>query len=240
MSATRLPSGSVSAFDYSQYAFLTGGQPHTRLVLVRHGQQVPGRPGGPFGDVLDPPLSEVGDRQVASVAERLAREPVDAVYSSALQRAHRTATAIGKRHGAQPVVMADLREVEVFRDIPPEQSPERFLGRTLLAGVRERMMFEKRWDVYPYSESSHDFRKRVVNAIEGIAASHEGERVVVACHGGVINAYLAHHLGIPFDMWFRPAHTAVNVVLAGQHGVRAVVSLGDTHHLDATPGLLTY
>jgi 2,3-bisphosphoglycerate-dependent phosphoglycerate mutase len=134
----------------------------------------------------------------------------------------------------------DLREIEVFRDVPPHASIEEFLDPQLLLGVRERMMVERRWDVYPYSESSTEFRKRVVNAIEGIAASHEGARVVVACHGGVINAYLAHHLGIDRDMFFRPAHTAVNVVLAGHHGIRAVRSLGDVHHLDGEAELLTW
>ena len=102
------------------------------------------------------------------------------------------------------------------------------------------MVTEKSWDVYPYSESSFDFRKRTVNAIEAIVASNEGRRVVVACHGGVINAYVAHHLGIREDMFFRPAHTAVNVVFAGHHGVRALQTLGDVHHLDGHPDLVSY
>ena len=72
--------------------------------------------------------------------------------------------------------------------------------------------------MYPYSESSFDFRKRTVNAIEAILATHEGHRVVIACHGGVINAYLAHLLKLDEDMFFHPAHTAVNVVLAAPDG----------------------
>jgi broad specificity phosphatase PhoE len=95
------------------------------------------------------------------------------------------------------------------------------------------MMCEKSWDVYPCSEPSRDFRKRVVNTIEGIAAAHDGQRVVIVCHGGVINAYLAHHLGIGYDMFFRPQHASINVVLAGHHGIRAPRTLGDTHHLRA-------
>jgi hypothetical protein len=65
--------------------------------------------------------------------------------------------------------------------------------------------------------------------------------VVIACHGGVINAYVAHHLGIREDMFFRPGHTAVNVVAAG-HGVRALRSLNDLHHLSVPGeyGLTTY
>jgi probable phosphoglycerate mutase len=234
-------SGSVSTvFDYSEYAFLTGEQVVAELVLVRHAHQRPGRPGGPFGEVVDPPLSEVGERQAHALGRRLSDERVDAVYTSNLERARATAAAVAGHHDLQPVTVPDLREVEVFRDIPAHASIEEFLDARLLLGVRERMLFERRWDVYPYSESSADFRRRAVNAIEGIAATHEGHRVVVACHGGVINVYLAHHLGIDEDMFFRPAHTAVNVVVAGHHGVRAVRMLGDVHHLDAEPELVTY
>ncbi len=87
----------------------------------------------------------------------------------------------------------------------------------------------------PYSESSFEFRKRTVNAVEAILAENEGGRVVVACHGGVINAYVAHIIGVGFDMFFRPAHTLVSVVAAG-HGVRALHSLNDVHHLQTPEG----
>lgn len=221
-----------SVFDYGWYAFLTEAEPATELVLLRHGQQTHLSTGTDrFGDAIDPVLSPLGERQADLVGRRLSGERVDAVYSSELRRAYATAQQVGRHHGLEPVRISDLREVEVFRDIPPDQSVEEVLGRSLLLGVRERMMTEKRWDVYPFSESSAAFRKRAVNAIEGIAAMHEGERVVISCHGGVINAYLAHHLGIGCDMFFRPAHTAVNVMRVGHHGVRAVQSLGDVHHL---------
>jgi len=228
-------------FDYGSYAFLTGGQPVTELFLVRHGQQAVLSGQGPFGDAIDPPLSEIGLRQAELVGRRFAEERVDAVYSSTLVRAYTTGSAIAHWHGLEPVRVADLREVEVFRDIPPQLSVEQYLGTPLFLGVRERMIVEKRWDVYPFSEASAEFRKRTVNAIEGIVATNEAKRVVVACHGGVINAYLAHHLGIGYDMFFRPAHTAVNVVRAGHNGVRSLHSLGDVHHLlGEGDDLLTY
>lgn len=233
------PAGRIpSVFDQ---AFLTNVEPVTELVLVRHGQQhVPDPRLGPVGDLIDPELSEIGRRQAERVGRRFSGTRIDAVYSSNLRRARDTGAQIARHHGLEPIVMTDLREVEVFRDIPPDKSAVEFVGRDLMLGVRERMVAERRWDVYPFSESSFEFRKRTVNAIEAIAATNSGRRVAVACHGGVINAYLAHHLGIAEDMFFRPAHTAVNVVLAGQHGVRALQSLGDVRHLDDDPELVTY
>lgn len=44
-------------------------------------------------------------------------------------------------------------------------------------------------------------------------------------------------LGIQADMWFHPAHTAVNVARAWE-GHRAVVTIGDVHHLHTEGGEL--
>jgi broad specificity phosphatase PhoE len=225
-----------SVFDV---AFLTDAEPVTELILVRHGHQEIADPrNAPVGDMIDPPLSATGRKQAQLVGRRFADIRIDAVYSSNLRRAFDTGTEIARRHNMEAIVEDDLREVELFRDIPPDQSAVAYIGRTLMLGMRERMIAEKTWDVYPHSEPSAEFRKRTVNAIEGIVATNEGRRVVVACHGGVINAYLGHHLGIARDMFFRPAHTAVNVMLAGHHGVRALQSLGDVHHLLQSDELL--
>jgi broad specificity phosphatase PhoE len=212
-------------------AFLTGVEGVTELIFVRHGEQyIPDPRTGPVGDTFDPPLSDRGRQQARLVGEWLSTQKIDAVYASPLKRALDTGAAIARHHRLEPVVIADLREVEIFRDVPPEKSAVDFLGAPLLAGLRERMLTEKTWDVYPCSESSFDFRKRIVNAIEAILAGNEGKRVVVACHGGVINAYVAHIIGVRYDMFFRPAHASLSVVAAG-HGVRALHSLNSVHHL---------
>jgi 2,3-bisphosphoglycerate-dependent phosphoglycerate mutase len=217
-------------------AVLTGIEGVTEIVLVRHGEQyVPDWRGGPVGDIIDPPLSERGEAQARLVGERFSTEKVDAVFASPLKRAFDTGAAIAKHHRMEPVVLPDLREVEIFRDIPPDKAAVDFIGRDLLIGIRERMIREKKWDVYPYSESSAEFRRRTVNAIEGIITTNEGKRVVIACHGGVINSFIGHIIGTPYDMFFQPAHTAVNIVAAGE-GIRAVHTLNDTHHLRTSEG----
>jgi broad specificity phosphatase PhoE len=212
-------------------AFLTDVEGVTELIFVRHGEQhIPDPRSGPIGDTFDPPLTERGQRQANAVAERLSVDRIDAVYASPLKRALETGRAIAKHHRLEPIVMPDLREVEIFREIPADKPAVDFLGRSLLLGIRERMLRERSWDVYPYSESSFGFRKRTVNAVEAIIAENEGKRVVVACHGGVINAYIGHIIGVDYDMFFRPAHCSINVVFSGE-GVRALQSLNDVHHL---------
>lgn len=217
-------------------AFLTGVADVTQVLLIRHAQQqVDIR--GPVGELFDPPLSETGRLQAELLGEALSVERIDAIYSSPLRRARETAAAIARHHRLDVVIRDDLREVEIWRDIPPERTAEEFLGADLLRGIRERMLVEKVWDVYPYSESSAEFRRRCINGIEAIIARHPSERVAVVCHGGVINAYVGHIIGSRYDMFFRPAHTSVSVVAAGQ-GRRALHSLNDVHHLKAAEGEL--
>jgi broad specificity phosphatase PhoE len=180
-------------------------------------------------------LSERGQQQARLVGMRLSTEHIDKVYASPMLRALSTGQEIAKHHRLEVEVLEDIREVGIFTEIPEGREPRDLLGEQLLSGIRSRMLREKSWDVYPYSESSHAFRKRVINSIEGIISVNAGHRVVIACHGGVINAYVGHIIGSPYDMFFRPAHASIHVVAAGEE-LRALHRLNDVHHLETTEG----
>lgn len=220
-----------SVFDQ---AFLTGAPEVTELLLIRHGQQQL-KTDGTIADLVDPPLSEQGRQQASLLGERLSTLHLDAVFTSPLRRAKETADAIARYQRMEPEIIDDLHEIMVFRDVPRDQSVADFLGRDLLEAVRRRMLQERVWDVYPHSESSYEFRKRTVNAIEAIVARNLGERVAVVCHGGVINSYMAHIVGSPYDMFYRPGHTSINVAAAGG-GRRVLRVLNDVHHLYTAEG----
>jgi len=222
------------AFDL---AFITGLEDVTEVLLIRHGQQAFDF-AGPVGDAVDPPLSERGLMQAEALGGWLSTRPIAAIYASPLRRAFQTAAAVAKGQGRPPdsiTVMNDLREVEIFRDIPQDKTAVEVFGRDLLAGMRRRMMVEKSWDVYPASEPSLEFRRRAINAVEAVIARHPGERVAVVCHGGVINAYIGHVIGSKYDMFFRPAHTSVSVVAAAEDR-RALHALNDLRHLETPEG----
>jgi len=221
-------------------AFLTHLPGVTTVLLVRHGRQhFPEREKPIASDWVDPPLSEAGRRQAELVGASLAGEHIDAVYCSHLVRAHDTARQVARHQGLEPVVIKDLREVEVFRDVPAGCGLDHLLSRDEIREMQERFIADRRWDVYPYSESSAECRARVVGAVEELIDRHPGQRIVVACHSGVINAYLGHVLGFSEDMFFRPSHASVSRVLA-RDDRRVLQTLNETHHLTAAdPALVT-
>jgi len=216
-------------------AFLTGVAGVTELLLLRHAQQEIDVLGATVGDWIDPPLSEQGRQQARLLGEALSVTHIDGIFASPLKRARETAGEVARHHGLEIRFLDDLREVEVFRDVPPDKTALEFFGKELLEAVRQRMIDERNWDVYPHSESSYDFRKRAINAVETVIATNVGERIVIVCHGGVINAYLGHIIGSRYDMFFRPAHASVSVAVSGE-GRRVLRLLNDTHHLTTAEG----
>src|SRR5260370_802747 len=92
--------------------FLTGQPGVVTLTFVRHGKQEV--PSGSFTPGLwaDPPLSEVGKRQAATVGAALAAEPVHAVLCSRLGRAADTPQEAAAPPGLGPMPVPELRGPE--------------------------------------------------------------------------------------------------------------------------------
>jgi 2,3-bisphosphoglycerate-dependent phosphoglycerate mutase len=162
----------------------------TEVLLVRHGQSEAAVEGQDFELVDgqgDPALSPEGREQAELVGNRLAGEPVDAIYVSSLRRTAQTAEPLARRLSLTPVVDPDLREVflgewegGLFRQKLVEQDP-----------IAVRMHQEQRWDVIPGAEPGAAFAGRVRAAIERIAGAHPDQRVVAFSHGGTIGEVLA-------------------------------------------------
>ena len=79
-----------------------------------------------------------------------------------------------------------------------------------------------------------------VTQVEAIVRAHSGQRVVVVCHGGVINAYLARCLDFDIQnfMKFDVDYTSVTRVLASEAGHRSVKSVNETTHFRNQPHLM--
>ena len=196
------------------------------LLLVRHA--LPIRRETEIG-AADPELSADGHAQAAHLAEYLAAEaPLDALYSSPLTRARQTAAPIAERFGLEIVLVDAVAEWDRHSNeyVPIEE---------LKAADDPRWQALLRGEWTAHDESPEQFAGRVIGALEAIVARHRGARVAVVCHGGVINAYLAHVLGLGGQQaFFYPNYTSIHRVAAARSGERSIVTINETAHLRGT------
>src|SRR5512143_2979498 len=82
----------------------------TRLLLIRHGATVLTAEDR-FAGSTDVELSDEGKRQARLLGERLAGEPLAAVYASPMTRTMVTASLVGAPHKLEPQPVDGLREI---------------------------------------------------------------------------------------------------------------------------------
>ena len=192
------------------------------IVLVRHG--LPLRVELETG-IADPELAAEGHEQAAKMAAYLGVEDVEAVYVSPLRRALETARPLCKVLGLEAVVSEGVAE---FDRNSREYVPVEELRAT--NDPRWEKLLRGEWD--GVDEDPSIFKARVVATVEDMIARHLGGRVVVVCHGGVINQYLAHVLGIETHVgFFYPKYTSIHRVMAARSGQRSIVSINEASHL---------
>jgi probable phosphoglycerate mutase len=185
-------------------------------------------PGESGGAPADPELTARGREQADHLARWLAIEPVHHVVSSPKRRAVETAAPLAAAHDLDVEIIDGLVEWDANADhyIPMEELRES-------KDDQWQAMVEGRWEDYG-GESPARFRERIVPELDAVIDAHPGETVVVVCHGGVINVYLAALLGLTPHLWFDPAYTSVSRVRAARGGPRSLASLNETAHLYAT------
>ncbi len=197
------------------------------LFLIRHAEPVRiAESEGP----ADPELSGRGVRQADRLAVWLADERLDAMWSSPMRRARETAAPVARHHQLDVVIDDELAEFdrEATSYIPYEE-----LKAT--DDPRYKAMIEDR--LHEMAIDGPAFQSGVVAAFERVIAANPSRTVAVTCHGGVVNAYLAHILGIDRILWFAPDYTSISRVVAARSGLRTVVSVNETAHLRGS-GLL--
>lgn len=212
-------------------ALLTRAMDVTNVYLVRHGQQVRGEKDSPESMAYDAHLSDIGRQQAEAVSRALAGAELDVVYSSNLARAHDTGKAIASTYGHEVYVDERLQEIGVFRDIPEEQNYEQTVGTEKAMEATTRMVETLKWDSIALGEGSNEFRTRVHATIWEIVRRHASKNIAIACHGGVINAFLAEEYRLDRDFLFRPAHAGITRVRFSEN--RAIMLSGnEISHLE--------
>ena len=201
------------------------------LLLVRHGETVWNAEGRVQGQ-QNSPLSERGREQGRLVAERLSKMKVNAIYSSDLARARRTAEVIAAPHGLTVKPARALRE----------RSFGVLEGKTLEEAGRSQGIWFLAWQADrlhhapPDGENQPDMCHRVMEALRAIAGAHPGQTVVVVTHGGPIKSAVYDILRIPLSLWgLTWVGNGSITTITGTPDVFRVACLNDTCHLTAAP-----
>jgi probable phosphoglycerate mutase len=186
------------------------------LLLIRHALPVRIDETHPEAGPADPELAPLGHAQASALAAWLAEEHLDAIWSSPMRRARETAEPLAAACGLPIAVDDGLAEYDrdALSYIPIEELKA--------AG-------DPRW--YEQPERPEDFVAQVVATMERIVATHPSQRVAVVCHGGVVNAYAGHVLGVDDPLFFLPGYTSISRVMAAGSGERSIRSLNETAHV---------
>jgi uncharacterized phosphatase len=150
----------------------------TRLSIVRHGQtdwnlhkRIQGS--------TDIPLNSTGRAEAAETGIRLRDRNWDVVVTSPLLRAEETARIIAGELGlGRPSILPALTE----------RHHGEIEGLTF---IERQMRFPDGVPV-PGLESRQDVLKRVLPALEQVAAEYPGQDVLVVSHGGVIGTLIRY------------------------------------------------
>jgi broad specificity phosphatase PhoE len=168
----------------------------TTLLLARHGES-DWNHAHRWQGFADRPLTERGREQAEALADRLAKIPLDAIYSSDLSRARDTAAAVGRRHDLDPIEIRELREVNVgsWEGLTREEAESRFPE-----GFRRWLNGGTGWDD---GESYAEMSTRVLAAVRALAERHADGRILIVAHGGPIRAVHAAALGLDVEAYRR-------------------------------------
>lgn len=200
----------------------------TRIIAIRHGEtdwNVDTRIQGH----LNIGLNDTGRQQARRVAQALASEPINAIYSSDLLRAWDTARAISDATGGALQAHTGLRE----RHFGVLQG--RTFAEIELSNPEQSMLWRKRDPVWAPEggESLTQVSERITRAAFELGERHMGEQIVLVAHGGIMDALYRAATGqdIQAPRSWKLGNAAINRLLWTPDGL-TLVGWADTRHLE--------
>ena len=200
----------------------------TTFFLIRHascrgmGQTLWGRTPGIC-------LNEKGEMQAQRLADRFRNIKLDAIYSSPLERALQTATAIARPMRLEVRKSAAVNEINfgewsgnTFEELQTDERWRRFNSHRSMTMI-------------PGGESFLEVQNRIVKELEELALHHGKAQVAIVSHADVIRAAVAYFAATPIDMIDRfeisPCSVSVVAVDPDHATLLTVNSPADLDHL---------
>ncbi|MPY98137.1 MAG: histidine phosphatase family protein [Actinophytocola sp.] len=188
----------------------------TTLYLLRHGE-TPFHDGNRYCGRTDVPLTEAGEAQARQLADWAAHVGLDAVYSSPLVRAIRTAEPAARAAGLPLHVDDRLIELDFGE-------AEGLTSREMAQRWPERRAVFERDPVanpLPGGEDPRAAITRATAAVSDIAGRHPGDTVLAVCHSTLLRLVTCALIGIDpanYRREFPTVHNVSGAVLTHAHG----------------------
>lgn len=163
----------------------------TRLFLSRHGQTV-WHAENRYAGISDIDLTPTGHAQAEQLAAWCRRARPTAVVSSPVRRAVQTALPSARALGAEPVLVADLREVDFGIAEGRTLAELETLHPDAVARFREDPVRHH----FPDAEPPAQAALRAERALRRVAQDHAGATVLVVAHNTLLRLALCRLLGL--------------------------------------------
>jgi probable phosphomutase (TIGR03848 family) len=161
-------------------------------------------------------LNAEGRKQAQQLAERLAREPIRAIYTSPLERAYETAEPVAAKLGLSLQISEGLGEIR-FGDWTDQPIAK-----------LDTIPQWQRWNSFrsgtqmPNGETMIEAQARIVREMLRLRDAHRNEAIALVTHGDPIKAAVAYFLGSPLDLFLRievdPA--SISIIALDENGAR--------------------
>lgn len=195
------------------------------LIVVRHARP---ETAVDVDGIADPGLDEIGKWQAERLSDWLRHEHIDAVVTSPKARAIETVRPLIASLGHDHEVLADLDEVDRHSSsyYPTE------VIHTEGGAYWDKIMAQD-WEALGWDDPA-TFKARVESAWADLLANPRGNRVVVACHGGVIRIILGAVAGARVGFFpLSVDYASICRIEVDPNGKQRFVSLNETGHFDA-------
>ena len=199
-----------------------------RIYIVRH-CEAEGNSKRLFQGSTDCDVTKLGEKQLELLSERFENIHLDAIYTSPLIRARKTAEAVRGGRNIEIIALAGLAEIHggVLE------------GKPFMESFRNDPALAQVWNEHPQDfapeggEPMRDAYERIWNTVSAIASDNTDKTVALATHGGVIRCLACRLLYGTIDRLKDTAwceNTAVSLAIIDRNGA-ALEYMNDYSHL---------
>jgi len=200
----------------------------TNFFLIRHAS-CPGVGQTLWGRTPGICLNEKGEMQAQRLADRFQHIKLNAIYSSPMERALQTASALARPMKLEVKKSAAVNEInfgewtgKTFEQLHTDEQWRRFNSHRSMT-------------VIPGGESFLEVQNRIVKEIEELAVYHGKAQIAIVSHADVIRAAVAYFAATPIDLIDRleisPCSVSVVAIDPDRARLLTVNSPADLEHL---------